>query len=123
MPEFLFCDNDTNPRRLYGLKSASGYFKDGFHEYVIAGNRHAVKPSRMGTKAAGHYRTVVPPGGCVVLRLRKVPSGGAQRIGPFADFDAVFSERLREADLFTPSCKKTSTAKMPGASSGKPWPA
>ena len=106
VPEYLFCDNDTNPRRLYGLKSASGYFKDGFHEYVIAGNRHAVKPSRMGTKAAGHYRTVVPPGGCVVLRLRKCRPAAPSASAPFADFDAVFSERLREADLFYAELQK-----------------
>src|SRR5215831_3073215 len=32
--ELLFCDNDTNPRRLFGMNDAKGYFKDGFHEYV-----------------------------------------------------------------------------------------
>jgi hypothetical protein len=31
----LFCDNDTNPRRLFGMNEASGYFKDAFHEYLV----------------------------------------------------------------------------------------
>jgi hypothetical protein len=26
-PAFLFCDNDTNARRLYGMQEAQGYFK------------------------------------------------------------------------------------------------
>src|SRR5215470_4708068 len=29
-PEFLFCENETNARRLYGQVDAKGYFKDGF---------------------------------------------------------------------------------------------
>jgi len=34
-PEILFCDNDTNGRRLYGRNDAAGFFKDAFHEYVV----------------------------------------------------------------------------------------
>src|SRR2546425_6947808 len=29
-PEILFCDNETNARRLYGQADAQGFFKDGF---------------------------------------------------------------------------------------------
>ena len=36
--ELLFCENETNVQRLYGVK-AGGYFKDAFHEYVVGGNR------------------------------------------------------------------------------------
>src|SRR5262249_23292148 len=40
-PELLFCDNETNSRRLYGQSDAPGHFKDAFHECVIAGNKAA----------------------------------------------------------------------------------
>ena len=43
-PEMLFCDNETNVRRLYGQNDAAGYFKDAFHEYVVHGNSAAVNP-------------------------------------------------------------------------------
>ncbi len=36
--ELLFCDNDTNTRRLFGIHYAEGYFKDAFHEYLIGGS-------------------------------------------------------------------------------------
>ena len=105
-PELIFCDNDSNPRRLYGLKAASGYFKDGFHDYLIGGNRHAIKPSRMGTKAAAVYRFVVPAGGSVRLRLRLCRPGARSAEAQFADFDAIVAERLREADLFYAELQK-----------------
>ena len=40
----LFCDNDTNPRRLFGTNLAAGYFKDAFHEYLVHGKHDAVNP-------------------------------------------------------------------------------
>src|SRR5262245_2301363 len=81
--ELLFCDNDTNVRRLYGLNEA-GYFKDAFHDYVVKSDRFAVNPGRRGTKAAAHYVLNVAPGGVARVRLRL--SAGRQS-QPFADFD------------------------------------
>ena len=51
-PELLFCDNDTNVRRLYGVAGAHGFFKDGINDHVVAGAADAVNPDRSGTKAA-----------------------------------------------------------------------
>src|SRR5690348_2025240 len=50
-PEFLFCENETNIRRIYNQENATGYFKDAFHDYLISGNKTAVNPGRTGTKA------------------------------------------------------------------------
>src|SRR5437667_1797547 len=33
-PELLFCDNETNTRRLFG-QDARGHFKDSFHDYLV----------------------------------------------------------------------------------------
>jgi hypothetical protein len=93
----LFCDNDTNVSRLFG-SSASGYFKDAIHEYVVGGHRDAVNPLRTGTKAAAHYRLTVPSGGSRQVKLRLMEE--TRRAAPFADFDAIFESRQREADDF-----------------------
>ena len=96
-PELLFCDNETNTRRLYGQNDARGFFKDGFDEYVVRGNQSAVNPNHTGTKAGALYRLTVPAGHSANLRLRLGKTTSAK---PFADFDAIFAARLREADEF-----------------------
>ncbi len=93
----LFCDNETNARRLFGVDGTAGYFKDGFHEYVVAGNHAAVNPAQAGTKAAAHYTLTVPAGGATRVRLRL---SDAPLTKPFSDFDARIDERRREADAF-----------------------
>ena len=101
-PEFLFCDNDTNVRRLYG-RDEPGYFKDAFHEYLVDGHINAVNPQQSGTKAAALYHLDIPAGGSSVLRLRlgkKVPNNA------FAQFDKVMKSRIDEADAFYADLQK-----------------
>jgi hypothetical protein len=95
-PDWLFSENETNVRALYGAE-ATGYFKDAFHARVVNGNTAAVNPGRRGTKAAAWYRLQVPPGGHreIRLRLRREPASL-----PFADFDQVLARRKAEADEF-----------------------
>jgi mannosylglycerate hydrolase MGH1-like protein len=95
--EWVFTENDTNPRRLFGQRDAEGYFKDAFHELVIDGNRRAVNPRQRGTKAAAHYRLEVPAHGRATVRLRL---SAASHGDPFAHFDSVIDRRRREADGF-----------------------
>jgi len=94
--ELLFCDNDTNEPRLYGSQG-NGFYKDAFHDYVIQGQLHAVNPQQTGTKAAGHFKFLVPAHGKVEVRLRL--SKGQQR-QPFNGFDTLFTARRAEADAF-----------------------
>jgi len=95
--ELLFCENETNIRRLYGVKEAKGYFKDGINDYVVQGERDAVNPSQVGTKAAAHYKISVAAGKSATIRLRLSNSDSAK---PFDNFDAIFSARVKEADEF-----------------------
>lgn len=95
-PELLFCDNETNVRRLYGVPGA-GYFKDAFHERVVNGNHDAVNPARTGTKAAGHFVFTVPAGGSVAVRLRLADTPAQQ---PFRDFAGILAQRVAEADAY-----------------------
>ncbi len=93
-PEMLFCDNDTNPRRMFGI-DAPGFFKDAINDFIVGGDRHAVNPDRKGTKAALHYRADVPGGGQVQFRLRLSSEGNG-----FDDFAAIIDRRRAEADEF-----------------------
>jgi len=130
-PELLFCDNDTNVRRLYGETGAPGFFKDAFHEYVVNGNKAAINPQQTGTKSAAHYTITVPAQASSVIRLRLINVGQASSLSPslnkplaqrsaknqrqagslsyFADFDSVFAQRLKEADEFYASIQNEMT--------------
>jgi hypothetical protein len=95
-PRFLFTENETNMRRLFGVDNWTPYAKDAFHEYLIAGRTAAVNPKLTGTKLAAHYRLDVPAGDQVMVRLRLANT----RSTGFSDFDRLFAERIREADEF-----------------------
>jgi hypothetical protein len=96
-PELLFTENESNAKRLWHSENPSPFVKDAFHEYVIAGNKEAVNPQKTGTKAAAHYVLDIPAGGSKVVRLRLSPQPASDA---FARFDAVFGERLADADEF-----------------------
>lgn len=100
----LFAENETNFERVFGYKATHAFPKDAFHDYVIHNKTDAVNPAFRGTKAAAHYKRVVPPGQSVTLRLRLRSRANAAQAGAradaFADFDAVFSSREHEADEF-----------------------
>ncbi len=98
-PEILFCENETNVRRLYG-STAEGFFKDAIHEYVVNGRQEAVNPGRTGTKMAVHYRETIPAGGSATVRLRFSAHPPAPAADPFADFDEAFAARIADADDF-----------------------
>jgi Glycosyl hydrolase family 63 C-terminal domain len=97
----LFCDNETNMRRLYGADHL-GLFKDGIQEYVIHGREEAIN-YQQGTKAAMNYERLIPGGGSVTVRLRLSNTSGANA---FADFDRVFGDRIRETDEFYADLQK-----------------
>jgi hypothetical protein len=96
-PNVLFCDNETNTQRLFGVNGHQGYYKDAFHEYVVYGRHDAVNPSRTGTKAAAHYHVRLPSGTSIELRLRLTKKSVGN---PFLTFDDVLLQRKNEADAF-----------------------
>jgi mannosylglycerate hydrolase MGH1-like protein len=99
-PETLFTENESNVERLFGGKNPSPYVKDGFHDYVVHGRTDAVSPHHVGTKAAYLYRMEVPAQGEQVLHLRFYAENEPPRRAFGSDFEAVFTERIREANLF-----------------------
>jgi hypothetical protein len=96
-PELLFCENETNVRRLYGQNQAPGHFKDAFNEYIVNGRKQAVNSQQTGTKASAHFEMPVAAKGAATIRLR-LTRGTVSK--PFADFDKLFTQRRREADEF-----------------------
>ena len=96
-PHLLFCDNETNVRRLFNVANVLGHFKDAIHDYVIHGQKSAVNGEQVGTKAAVHFTLDLPPQGTAAIRLRLSNSALAQ---PFASFAAILAQRRREADAF-----------------------
>jgi hypothetical protein len=95
--ELLFCENETNVQRLYGVNGAPGFFKDGINEYIVYGSTSAINPEQRGTKAAAKYKLNVPAGGSVQMRIRM---GSDMTERPFAGFEQTFAQRLKEADEF-----------------------
>jgi hypothetical protein len=97
----IFCDNDTNVRRFYG-ENKTGYFKDGIQEFLVHGNEHAINYAQ-GTKACQNYECMIPGGGSTTIRLRLA---NTRFYNPFANFDQVFAERIRETDEFYADLQK-----------------
>jgi len=98
-PDLLFTENETNTQRLYGDADGGRYVKDSFHAYVVQGEKAAVNPDQVGSKAAAHYVLSTRPGQPVSIRLR-FTNGSSDRAFDPDTFDAVFAARLREADEF-----------------------
>ncbi len=92
----LFCENETNTARLYGV-AAQGWCKDGINDAVVDGRKAAVNPAQTGTKAAAHVAMCLAPGESQQVRVRLCPHATD---APFAGFDAIVDQRRGEADDF-----------------------
>ena len=93
-PDALFCDNETNDRRVFGSESGTAYPKDGINDHVVSG-ASTVNPEQTGTKVSLWYQLDVAAGATSEVRLRLRPAGA-----PDIDLDAVIERRHREADEF-----------------------
>jgi hypothetical protein len=98
-PELLFTENETNTALLYDHPGGR-YCKDAFHRLLVGGDRSAVDPARVGTKAAAHYALEAAPGQGVTVRLRltATPPQAADPFGP--GFARTVDARRAEADEF-----------------------
>ena len=94
-PELLFCDNETNTKRLYNYDDGKQFFKDGINDHLVHG-AETVNTKKTGTKAAVNYDISVPAQKSVTLRLRlsNDPTNG------FDDFNKLFDIRSTEATQF-----------------------
>ena len=74
-PQLLFCDNETNTRRLWGTPGRSAYPKDGIGDHVVRGTP-TVNPAQAGTKAAFWHHVTVAGGASTQITLRLSDSEG-----------------------------------------------
>jgi len=101
-PTKLFCDNETNVVRLYGLQ-AKGYFKDAFHEHIVNKNPDAVNPAQEGTKAGVLFIADVAAGMATQFQLRL---SSTQQHSPFLGFEDIFAQQRKQADDFYAEIQK-----------------
>jgi len=102
--EWLWTDNETNNKKLWGCDNHSNYTKDAFHEYIIHGNKEAINPRQRGTKVGFYYKLTLKPGEAQSLRFRLV-SQTDNVLYPrdptaFEHFDDIFNLRIKEANDF-----------------------
>jgi Glycosyl hydrolase family 63 C-terminal domain len=94
--EMVFCDNETNVRRLYQVEGPA-FPKDAFNDYVVGGVEEAVNPEQRGTKFAALRRVDLAPGAATTLQIRLSPHALDK---PFKGINALVAARRREADAF-----------------------
>jgi len=96
-PELLFCDNETNRERLYGIPNEQKFPKDAINDYVVAGDRSGLNPKKKGTKAAALYKLTIPGGGSAEVSFRMCPDLLDDWL---RDAEHIFEERKKDADAF-----------------------
>jgi hypothetical protein len=79
-PQLLFCDNETNARRLWNVDGAP-YPKDAINDHVVDGLA-TTNPAQTGTKAALWYQVAVAAGGTQEITLRLHRDGVALGTDP-----------------------------------------
>lgn len=99
-PAWLFTENETNNKKLFGSANASPYLKDAFHRYIISGDANAVNPAGHGSKTAAHYQLHVGAGQTVTMQLRLAPAEAIPQDAFSPAFTNTFTRRIQEADMF-----------------------
>jgi hypothetical protein len=105
-PEVLFTENETNPERIWRLRSQQNtFYKDAFHAYFIEQRREAVNPELQGTKACAVYQLQLKPSEQAILHFRLCRADSAEI--PRSQWEGIFDTRIRECtdfyDLFSTS--------------------
>lgn len=99
-PDWLFTENETNTRRLWGKDNYTPYVKDAFHEYIIQGKKETINPDGVGTKAAAHYRLNIHPGEDITLQFRLFSEDERPKTYFGEEFKKTFQKLKNEADDF-----------------------
>jgi len=94
-PELIFCDNESNAKRLYNYDDGKHFYKDGINDYIVHGAA-TVNSQKTGTKASVNFDVNVPAKQSVTLRLRLSTNAN----NGFDDFDQIFNARIAEANEF-----------------------
>lgn len=94
--EAVFCENETNSQKIFGIPSENKFFKDGINDYITRG-LDTINPKKVGTKAAFCIDTEIEAGESKTFDFRLSPH---EMDNAFYDFDEVLRLRKEESDLF-----------------------
>ncbi len=102
--QVLFCDNESNSEKLYSTPgNGDRFFKDGINDFIVSGAA-TVNPGESGTKAAFHFKKIIPAGKSEIVRIR-LSTDAVEK--PFEDFDRIFELRVQQADIFYAEVQQT----------------
>ena len=92
----LFCENETNNKRIYNVDNEVRYVKDGINDHVVNG-KDTVNPEKNGSKFAVWHKFTLRPGEerTIKLRLSK-----RKLENPWSEFNAIFDKRIKECEEF-----------------------
>ncbi|WP_027376576.1 MGH1-like glycoside hydrolase domain-containing protein [Kaistella palustris] len=93
----VFCNNETNAQKIFGVASEEKYFKDGINNFLVHGEWNAINPEKEGTKAAFLVEADIEGGATETFDFRLSPH---DMDNAFFDFDEVFDLRRQEAEEF-----------------------
>ena len=99
-PDWLFTENETNDPTVFGIPARNRFFKDGIDRFIVANDKTTVSPDASGTKAAPHFKFLVPPGASVTVRCRLHRLQEDNGVSGLDGFEALFELRSRECDEF-----------------------
>ena len=96
-PQILFCENETNTRRIFNSDNSPKYPKDTINDAIVTNAPELANPRNEGTKVALDHALTLEPGETQVVRLRLAEKGASIT---FKDFEKVFQTRKDEAGEF-----------------------
>lgn len=105
--KLIFTNNETNMQRLFRQPNITPYVKDAFHHYLVRKETKAVNPANEGSKVAAVYEKLLQGGGKWTIECR-LSHNKCEK--PFNDFNAIFQERIQEADAFYVSLQNPQTS-------------
>jgi hypothetical protein len=95
--DLVFCNNETNREKLYGIPNEQSFCKDGINNFIVSGDRKGLNPTNIGTKAAAIFELEIPAGGQKSIKLRMQHQVEDK---PLETCEESMALRIKEADEF-----------------------
>lgn len=92
----LFCENETNTKRLYEFDDGNKFPKDGINDYLIHGT-NTVNPDKGGTKAAAVCKLQLEPLASTSIWVQLNSENKELSV---TEMEQIINERKNEAELF-----------------------
>lgn len=93
----MLTNNDTNRSLLFNKPNSSPFVKDAFHRYIIDGEKDAINPVQVGTKAGVLYQCALAADATRSFQFRLTTRSLKK---PFLGFKPIIDRRKNEAERF-----------------------